>query len=491
MAQMSSALRNYTVGWICAVETEYVVALSMLDEEYTAPTTSSLNDNNVYTLGRIGSHDVVMACLPRGVYGLVSAASVAKDMHRTFRRLRFALMVGIGGGAPSDEHDIRLGDVVVSQPVDGEPGVIHYNFGKAVQGKEFRRTGSLNAPPEFVLSAMRLLSAQHVKKGHRITELIDGMLEKNPRLQTKYSRPPSDSDRLYKANHVRDDNSRLHRTVDANSFYVDRRSRRGTDPVIHYGLIASADCLMKDAISRDRLAQQGVLCFEMEAAGLMGFECVVIRGICDYSDTHKNDDWQGYAACTAAAYAKELLGVIPAAEVDQTTPGRNHQDQFVENILSTVENRVESLLSDIDRLGTSAASQKASLESTSIALTEIRAGVSMVTQASLEYKEKLDSLRESRAELDDIRFVSEQMKRVNLSQESLSKDLRHLTQLIEERKQIDTSQEVVRQWESLQEDAKDQTLALENLTAVMQKVLHKTQHILDETIKFALSQGAI
>jgi nucleoside phosphorylase len=82
-------------------------------------------------------------------------------------------------------------------------------------------------------------------------------------------------------------------------------------------LIASADRLMKDALIRDTLAhEEGVLCFEMEAAGLMDhFPCVVIRGICDYSDTHKNDLWQGYAAATAAAYAKELLEAIQPTEV--------------------------------------------------------------------------------------------------------------------------------------------------------------------------------
>jgi nucleoside phosphorylase len=42
------------------------------------------------------------------------------------------------------------------------------------------------------------------------------------------------------------------------------------DPVIHYGLIVSADPLMKDATVRDWLAaKEEVLCFEMEAAGLM------------------------------------------------------------------------------------------------------------------------------------------------------------------------------------------------------------------------------
>lgn len=46
----------------------------------------------------------------------------------------------------------------------------------------------------------------------------------------------------------------------------------------------------------------------MEAAGLSnGFPCVVIRGICDYADSHKNDQWHPYAAAVAAACAKELL----------------------------------------------------------------------------------------------------------------------------------------------------------------------------------------
>jgi nucleoside phosphorylase len=57
--------------------------------------------------------------------------------------------------------------------------------------------------------------------------------------------------------------------------------------------------------------------FRMEAAGLMNhFPCLVIRGICDYSDSHKNKVWQGYAAMTAAAYAKDLLCRIPPNMVE-------------------------------------------------------------------------------------------------------------------------------------------------------------------------------
>jgi nucleoside phosphorylase len=60
------------------------------------------------------------------------------------------------------------------------------------------------------------------------------------------------------------------------------------------------------------------LCFEMEAAGLMlDFPCVVIRGVCDYADSHKNKEWQGYAALAAVAYTKELLGYVPVGYVSQ------------------------------------------------------------------------------------------------------------------------------------------------------------------------------
>ena len=99
-----------------------------------------------------------------------------------------------------------------------------------------------------------------------------------------------------------------------------RLSRTSDNPVIHYGLIASANAVMKSAKQRDKLRDAyNISCFEMEAAGLMdNFRCLVIRGICDYSDDHKNKLWQPYAALVAAAYAKNLLEVIQLKEVKNT-----------------------------------------------------------------------------------------------------------------------------------------------------------------------------
>ena len=306
--------KDYTVGWICAINTEYVAAQTFLDEEHERPEYVSPNDNNDYTLGRVGKHNVVIAVLPDGEYGISSAASVAKDMLHSFPDVRIGLMVGIGGGAPSQKHDIRLGDIVVSAPRDGKGGVFQYDFGKTIQGQDFQETGFLNQPPRLLRAAVNGLKAQYEREGHQLEEAINSILEKKPRLRKKYKRPDPSSDRLYQSTvtHPPNDDANCAAVCGDDPSNLELRSERLEDednPAIHYGLIASANQLMKNALLRDKFAKEkDVLCFEMEAAGLMNdFPCLVIRGVCDYSDTHKNKEWQGYAAMAAAAYAKDLL----------------------------------------------------------------------------------------------------------------------------------------------------------------------------------------
>ncbi|KAH7377130.1 hypothetical protein B0T11DRAFT_27623 [Plectosphaerella cucumerina] len=151
-------------------------------------------------------------------------------------------------------------------------------------------------------------------------------MEKEPRLRKKYSRPPATGDILYRSDVVHKDSLRsCDEACGETPDHLVTRSQRGeddNDPAIHYGLIASSNQILKDAQIRDQLAaEKGVLCFEMEAAGLMDhFPCLVIRGICDYADSHKNNIWQGYAAMVAAAYAKELLQQIPPSKVEAEPP---------------------------------------------------------------------------------------------------------------------------------------------------------------------------
>ena len=111
---------DYTVGWICALEDELAASQVMLDEEHP-DLPQAENDTNAYTLGRIGRHNVVLACLPSGTTGISAAAIAARDLLRSYPKVRFGLMVGVGGGAPSNpsddpRQDIHLGDVIVSNP---------------------------------------------------------------------------------------------------------------------------------------------------------------------------------------------------------------------------------------------------------------------------------------------------------------------------------------------------------------------------------------
>ncbi|KAF5239307.1 hypothetical protein FANTH_10010 [Fusarium anthophilum] len=306
--------QKYTVGWICAITTEFVAAQAFLDEKHANLSVAADNDDNNYAMGKIGEHNVVMAVLPKSDFGVAPAATVARNMVRSFPNIRFGLMVGIGGGAPSAKHDIRLGDVVVSARSSGKGGVFQYDYGKAIQEHAFEATGFLNQPPQLLLTALSGLEAKYELDGHQLSNNIENI--------------PTGSTDLTLSIKGQDACDSVCSNDPA--CLVDRKQRddEEDDPAIHYGLIASANQLMKDAIARDKLsASMDILCFEMEATGLMNhFPCLVIRGICDYADSHKNKQWQGFAAMMAAAYAKDLLC--------QVVPSRVEAERRISDILS-------------------------------------------------------------------------------------------------------------------------------------------------------------
>ncbi len=293
---------HYVVGWICALPIEMAAAAAMLDETHDS-LKSDPSDGNVYTLGRIGQHNIVIACLPTDGYGTTNAATVANNMSWSFPSIQVRLMVGIGGGVPG-KVDVRLGDVVVSNEV------VQYDIGKT-GSQGFQRTHTSFKPPPALRTAVSKLRADHELRHHRITAILLDMLRQHSSM-TKYAHRHALQDWLFESTYD-------HVTSIANcescdgSKRVDRPVRNDDDPKIHYGVIASGNQVMKSGRARDQLAQDlGAICFEMEAAGLMEhFPCLVVRGICDYSYSHKNKKWQEYAAAVAAAYAKELLSIIP------------------------------------------------------------------------------------------------------------------------------------------------------------------------------------
>jgi nucleoside phosphorylase len=311
--------QSYTVGIICALDVEKTAVYATLDEEH-GRVEKAEGDDNAYTFGRIGAHHVVVACLPAGVMGTVSATAVAKDMMRSFP-IKVGLMVGICGGVWSEKADVRLGDVVVSQPDGMHGGVVQWDYGKMEKDRVFKRTGTLNKPPRPLLNAVQSLKARHRLRGNEVAQHIQEAFAKFPLIEEEYGHQGRDRDDLYKASYSHPGGDACDR-CDRSMLVSRLPDRRDDKPKVHYGNIASSDQVMRDGPTRDHIAkEEGILCFEMEAAGLMDtFPCVVIRGVCDYADSHKNKRWQPYAAMTAACYAKELLGEVDAVGVKQLGP---------------------------------------------------------------------------------------------------------------------------------------------------------------------------
>jgi nucleoside phosphorylase len=309
----------YTVGWICALPVELAAAQALLDEEHGELPRDDF-DPNLYTLGRIGTLNIVITCLPAGHVGIGPAAASAARMMCRFKSLRFGLMVGVGGGVPNLAVDIRLGDVVVSHPFNQHSGVVQYDLGKTGKAGQRFRTGFLNSPPPVLLNAVSQLRAdQHRERDSFTTHMA--AFNKLP----SFSRNVLGPDTLFEADYIHEGGTTCEECKRDRVVY--RTMRHSTDKVaIHYGTIASGNQVIKDGVTRDRLSGElgGALCFEMEAAGLMNsFPCLVVRGICDYADSHKSKTWQPYAAATAAACAKAILSLVPQLDVNnvETTIG--------------------------------------------------------------------------------------------------------------------------------------------------------------------------
>ncbi|KAL7661604.1 hypothetical protein ACMYSQ_000992 [Aspergillus niger] len=336
----------YTVGWVCASKDEVTASRAFLDEEHEQPPRRP-NDNNVYIVGAMGEHKVVIAFPGAGSYGADVIAHTVAHMVRTFQDIRFGLMVGIGGGAPSAPdpknplNDIRLGDVVVSMPQGNYSGVLQYDKGRwKDDGFEIR--SHMNQPPKFLLAAMKLLQSDHDIGRGKMTDYIDIRQKPSASRSWGFRSPGRNLDRLYKRDFP-------HRggkdCTDCGFEGLEKRLDRETDePVVHYGIIASANAMMRSAMYRDYLRNTwGVCCFETAAAGLRNdLPCVVIRGIANYSDGHKYDHWQRYAAATAAAYGKDLLRVMPPEEPGSTGV-TSRIDKYLLRNLEEIEKRVAKL----------------------------------------------------------------------------------------------------------------------------------------------------
>lgn len=221
--------------------------------------------------------------------------------------------MGVAGGIPDENRDIRLGDVLVSKPTGTFGGVFQFDKHKTLPNGKIVRLGQLNAPPEFFQSAANILIMEHTVNSSQIPNIIQEMIMKNLwLLERGYGYDEKRPDILFPSSYVHVEARGCSR-CDLKQQVSRTRRRNPKEPEIHYGTIGSSNQLVKDAKLRDRLKDDlGVIGLEMEAAGIFADNpCLVIRGVSDYADSHKNDNWKFYSAATAAAYAIELISTVP------------------------------------------------------------------------------------------------------------------------------------------------------------------------------------
>ncbi|EWC44494.1 hypothetical protein DRE_06762 [Drechslerella stenobrocha 248] len=297
---------DYKVAIISAMEFEMSAVRYLLDREHP-PMPQKEGDSNKYFLGELSGHNVVLAWLP-GKQGKSAAAHVAVNLQRSFPSVVWRLFVGIGGGVPNGNHDIRLGDVVVSKPDGQHNGVIQYDLGKQTEDG-FTPKGILVPQPSTLVLVVDAIISNHRANKLRVNQYLSELFGKQG--GSYYRHPSNDPDHLFKDGCKHDPaySNCMACASDISNIEV-RPPRSSEHPEIHFGLVASGDSVIKNTAKKKEIIQRfgDVLCFEMEVAGVATeLPCITIRGISDYADSHKNDRWHMYAAATAAATAKELL----------------------------------------------------------------------------------------------------------------------------------------------------------------------------------------
>ncbi|KAI0878938.1 purine and uridine phosphorylase [Hypoxylon argillaceum] len=305
-------LHDFEIAIFCARSLEAGAITSLFDEHWDIRAYGkAAGDTNTYSIGAMSGYNVVLVHLPN--IGKVTAATAAAVLCTSFRAINLALVVGTCGGVPSGQSsndDIHLGDVVVSD------GIIQYDFGRKFPHKFIRKDhvrDNLPRPSTLVRTFLAKLRMDQIR-----SQLGEKALE--------YLRlfKPTYWHKHYKPSECLVCNSGIAEICDAalklscqylgcDKQELVRRARSislSSTPAIHFGLVASGDSVMKSGEERDRAAEEDeVIAFEMEGAGIWEVfpNCLIIKGVCNYADSHKSKRWHAYAAATAAATTKAVL----------------------------------------------------------------------------------------------------------------------------------------------------------------------------------------
>jgi nucleoside phosphorylase len=347
--------KDFEIAVICALPLEANAVEALFDkcwEDEGYSYGKMKGDPNAYSFGVIGCHNVVLAWMPG--MGKGNAASVGSSLRISFEGIKLGLVVGICGGVPNrpdNQKGILLGDVIIST------GLVEYDLGRQLPNK-FIRKDNLNDNPGRQNPEIRAFLAKMggingcARLRDNTSSYLAALCEKLGFENAGY--PGIDEDKLFEPTYrhkhhdlpicsmcakcvrkgdevcetalessyielkcnenrqvTRDRVVKVRKSASVAKEWssITQEAVEAQKPVIHFGLIASGDAVMKSGEDRDKIAaKEKVIAFEMEGAGVWNnFPCVIIKGVCDYADSHKNKKWQGYAAGTAAACMKAFL----------------------------------------------------------------------------------------------------------------------------------------------------------------------------------------
>ncbi|KAL7918348.1 nucleoside phosphorylase domain-containing protein [Trichoderma austrokoningii] len=347
---------DFQVAVICALAFEYD-AVSLLFDQFwdkdDEPYGRAQGDANIYTTGRIGNHNVVLALLLN--MGVAAGAGSAATFRLSYPGLKTAFLVGVCSGVPdTGQGEILLGDVVISKTV------IQYGLGRQYPGAFVVKdtvSDNLGRPSKAIRTLITAFETERgrrrlrQKAGQYLKDLQQAAVEERRRYSYQY--PGVAEDKLFPAAYLHKHRElqtyscKCHEETD--SFCDEAAHASCTDlrcdeeqlvprkrlemkknleagyvqcPEVFIGCVASGDVVMTSGEYRDQLAKQrNIIAFEMEGAGVWDeVPCIVVKGVCDYADSHKNKTWQPFAAATAAAVLKAMLAQYPLTDMPLSHP---------------------------------------------------------------------------------------------------------------------------------------------------------------------------
>ncbi|PNP60664.1 hypothetical protein FNYG_14606 [Fusarium nygamai] len=341
---------DFEIAIVCALPVEFDAVALMIHPfwDHDGDFYGRANgDQNTYSTGRIGNYDVVLTLLPN--IGKVSTAGAAASLRASYSQLKMVILAGICGGVPGvdSQREMLLGDVIISKQV------IQYDIGRQYTSHFEIRDSThdvLGRPNRDIRTLVNSFETSHGRRWlqQETAQFLLQLQEKARSLDSEilYQYPGSKEDKLFDADYIH--RHRTPTTCDCLSLsracnvaieascdellcdvsYLIKRDRieeirqqerslrtgaevtnTACNPAIFVGLVGSGDTVMKSGEERDMIAaKHKIIAFETEGAGLWDeVPCIVVKGVCDYADSHKNKRWQPYAAATAAAAVKALL----------------------------------------------------------------------------------------------------------------------------------------------------------------------------------------